>query len=86
MFVSALDSQDSCCPGFQRAKRGQSPIRRATVPSRRPCLWNGASWRAGGGRVRTEAVLNSLRGMLMESLISDTTPFPRSSQGLSIHG
>src|SRR5688500_10394614 len=26
-----------------------------------PCLWKGASWRAGAGRVRTKAFLNILR-------------------------
>jgi hypothetical protein len=33
----------------------------------RPRLRNGASWRAGAGRVRTVGFLNSLLGLLMPS-------------------
>ncbi len=38
--------------------------------SLRPCLWNGASWRAGVGRVRTATFLNSLRGILALLLVT----------------
>ncbi|ULA65289.1 MAG: hypothetical protein LZF86_190592 [Nitrospira sp.] len=38
--------------------------------SLRPCLWNGASWRAGVGRVRTAAFLNGLRGILALLLVT----------------
>ena len=37
----------------------------------RPCLRNGASWRAGVGRVRSLAVLSILRGLVLRFRICE---------------
>src|SRR6267143_5711223 len=80
-IFSDVGSTGGALPFAKIHTRGERPTRSAVCTSSdlhslRPCLRNGASWRAGVGRVRKLAFLSILQGRGVRSLL-DFAPWAK---------